>query len=346
MKKIVMSALTLAIAACMSAAPVISASASDDFVCGTALIMKELAERNYEGIRLELPEKKYYKEGEELDLSGGKIYLDDVFLCYMDYTEGCYIEGAEVEVDTHQFISSSIPGVYPIHIRVALNGKEYYGMFCVCVEESEGSDIKIEDVEIGNKAKNIDVSLRVNKTPDKLVYNIGEDLDLTGGIYEYYIHETMEDGTELCACVPGAPMAEILYGEQAWYDDLSLDMSEFDNTKEGVYPIYIKADKEGATAEVSFEVEVKAENAKVDIDDVQIKDDSVLFGDVNLDGKVTISDSVRIMQYVANSQKYDLTDEQKVNADVYNTGDGVTVNDAAAIESYLSGTVDSLPLTF
>ena len=46
------------------------------------------------------------------------------------------------------------------------------------------------------------------------------------------------------------------------------------------------------------------------------------------------------MQYVANSKNYDLTDEQKVNADVYNTGDGVTVNDAAAIESYLSGTVD------
>ena len=191
MKKMIISALTLAIAACMSASPIISASASDDFVCGTPLIMKELAERDYEGIRLELPEKKYYKEGEELDLSDGKIYLDDVFLCYMDYTNGCY-EGSEVEVDTHQFISSSIPGVYPIHIRVALNGKEYYGMFCVCVEESEGSDIEIEDVKIGEDAYEFvcgtpmieqkkEIFTLDIKVPDKKYYQYGEKLDLTGG---------------------------------------------------------------------------------------------------------------------------------------------------------------------
>ena len=338
MKKIVMSALTLAIAACMSAAPVISASASDDFVCGTPLIMKELAERDYEGIRLELPEKKYYKEGEELDLSGGKIYLDDVFLCYMDYTNGCYIEGAEVEVDTHQFISSSIPGVYPINIKVTLNGKEYHKVFCVCVEESEGSDIEIEDVKIGEDAyefvcgtpmieqKKENFTLDI-KVPDKKYYQYGEKLDLTGG--EIYAGDKF-------ICSMTDPTANV-----------EIDTHQFVNSDFGAYPINIKATVDGKNYYGIFCVAVEEpENAEIKLHDIKINDDSVLFGDVNLDGKVTISDSVRIMQYVANSQKYDLTDEQKVNADVYNTGDGVTVNDAAAIESYLSGTVDSLPLTF
>lgn len=338
MKKIVMSALTLAIAACMSAAPVINASASDDFVCGTPLIMKELAERDYEGIRLELPEKKYYKEGEELDLSDGKIYLDDVFLCYMDYTEGCYIEGAKVEVDTHQFISSSIPGVYPINIKVTLNGKEYHKVFCVCVEESEGSDIEIEDVKIGEDAyefvcgtpmieqekENFTLDIKV---PDKKFYAYGESLDLTGG-------QIFIDGHFVCN-MDNLP------------EFVTIDTHQFVNSEFGVYPINIKASIGGEEYYGTFCVSVEEpENAEIKLHDIKINDDSVLFGDVNLDGKVTISDSVRILQYVANSKKYDLTDEQKVNADVYNTGDGVTVNDAATIESYLSGTVDSLPLTF
>ena len=57
-----------------------------------------------------------------------------------------------------------------------------------------------------------------------------------------------------------------------------------------------------------------------------------LLGDANDDKNVSISDSVRILQYLANSQKYALSAQGEFNADIYNTGDGVTGYDAAEIQ--------------
>ena len=71
-----------------------------------------------------------------------------------------------------------------------------------------------------------------------------------------------------------------------------------------------------------------------------------LWGDANLDGKVSISDSVRILQYIANRSKYNLEGEALLNADVYNNGDGVTGNDAAAIQRYDAGITKSLPESY
>ncbi len=70
-----------------------------------------------------------------------------------------------------------------------------------------------------------------------------------------------------------------------------------------------------------------------------------LLGDVNLDGFVTISDSVAILQYIANKDKYSLTDTARANADVYNVGDGITAKDALAIQKLDSGIITSLPET-
>ena len=68
-----------------------------------------------------------------------------------------------------------------------------------------------------------------------------------------------------------------------------------------------------------------------------------LLGDVNLDGKVTISDSVAILQYLANKDKYSLTAVARANADVYNPGDGITGNDALSIQKLDSNVITSLP---
>ena len=71
--------------------------------------------------------------------------------------------------------------------------------------------------------------------------------------------------------------------------------------------------------------------------------DDVLYGDANLDGKVSISDAVRILQYVANVTKYDLSNKAKNNADVNERGNGVTAKDAAAIQKFDAGVIDKLP---
>ena len=72
-------------------------------------------------------------------------------------------------------------------------------------------------------------------------------------------------------------------------------------------------------------------------------DSKELAGDANLDGKVSISDAVAILQHLANSTKYPLDETAKKNADVYNRGDGVTGNDAASIQRYDAGVVTALP---
>lgn len=56
-----------------------------------------------------------------------------------------------------------------------------------------------------------------------------------------------------------------------------------------------------------------------------------LSGDADCDDKVTINDAVLIMQSIANPDKYQLTEQGIVNADVFGDGDGVTISDATAI---------------
>ena len=56
------------------------------------------------------------------------------------------------------------------------------------------------------------------------------------------------------------------------------------------------------------------------------------FGDTNLDGAVNISDAVLIMQSIANPDEFELSEQGRINGDVYNNGDGITNNDALIIQ--------------
>ena len=58
---------------------------------------------------------------------------------------------------------------------------------------------------------------------------------------------------------------------------------------------------------------------------------NTLYGDANVDGKVTVADATAILQSIANSDKYALKAQGKINADVVD-GDGVTSKDALAIQ--------------
>ncbi|MBR1591738.1 MAG: carbohydrate-binding protein [Ruminococcus sp.] len=71
----------------------------------------------------------------------------------------------------------------------------------------------------------------------------------------------------------------------------------------------------------------------------------VLYGDANCDDKVTISDAVRILQYLANSLQYDLEPQGKINGDVDGAA-GITGKDAAVIQACDAGIYkqEDLPL--
>ncbi|MBR6986084.1 MAG: endo-1,4-beta-xylanase [Ruminococcus sp.] len=67
------------------------------------------------------------------------------------------------------------------------------------------------------------------------------------------------------------------------------------------------------------------------------------FGDVTLDGSVGLSDALAILQYVANAQKFPLSEKAINNGDVYNRGDGITAADALSIQKYDAKVITKLP---
>ena len=80
---------------------------------------------------------------------------------------------------------------------------------------------------------------------------------------------------------------------------------------------------------------------------------SIKYGDSNCDGQIDMSDAVLIMQSLSNPDKYGLegsdpthiTEWGMQNADCFNTGDGVTNEDALAIQMLKLEMIDSLPFS-
>ena len=70
-------------------------------------------------------------------------------------------------------------------------------------------------------------------------------------------------------------------------------------------------------------------------ENVQILDvDTKRSGDANEDGVTNMADAVLIMQSLSNPSEYKLTEKGKFNADICNTGDGVTAMDALQIQMW------------
>ena len=65
-----------------------------------------------------------------------------------------------------------------------------------------------------------------------------------------------------------------------------------------------------------------------------------LYGDANCDGNMNMADDVMIMQSIAAPDKYKMIPQGEFNADVANTGDGITNQDANAIQRKLLGLTD------
>ena len=70
----------------------------------------------------------------------------------------------------------------------------------------------------------------------------------------------------------------------------------------------------------------------------------ILWGDVNVDGTVDIADVVAAAAFVGDSTKNPVSAQGLKNGDVQNNGDGLTANDALAIQQYLAGSIAELPV--
>lgn len=97
------------------------------------------------------------------------------------------------------------------------------------------------------------------------------------------------------------------------------------------------------TTTTTTKITATSENTTTTVTTAEVSGDNVVCGDANLDGNVTISDAVAILQYLANSEKFPLDEQARKNADADGEA-GVTGKDAAAIQLYDAGVVKKLPL--
>jgi hypothetical protein len=66
----------------------------------------------------------------------------------------------------------------------------------------------------------------------------------------------------------------------------------------------------------------------------------IIDGDANNDSAVSIADAAAILQYIANPDKYGLSEKGMMQADVVGNGNGITVDDAIAIQKLDAKIID------
>lgn len=188
----------------------------------------------------------------------------------------------------------------------------------------------------------------------------------------YYVEVTLPDGRAVLPVSEGMQQCEILiafvypdYGS-GW--DASNDFSnqeiigksgtaDEEGTIKGIVtkyiPVYINGElyygeePDGTSAGGNISpVEPVDSTTSSDKPAPTTKDEDIVFGDANCDGKTEIADATLILQMMTNKDEYHLTDEGMNNADVCDRGDGVTASDALSIMKLDAGVIDSLPESY
>ncbi len=191
---------------------------------------------------------------------------------------------------------------------------DYYNLLLNIVDKETGKhipDVKFKVTAVSKKDSSLTKSLNATTSDKTYKLNFGES-DI------HFIHEadcsieivSVPDGY----AIPASPAAT------------------FDFSK--------------ATPEVTIKLESTAKTSTTQPSNEKGK--VTLYGDANLDNKVTIADAVAILQSIANKDKYSLKPDGAANADVYNNGDGITGNDALTIQQVDAGKykASDLPVSF
>ncbi len=105
--------------------------------------------------------------------------------------------------------------------------------------------------------------------------------------------------------------------------------------------LYVNSDTPGTPAETTTTAPVTTTAPQTTTLPV---DDGRKYGDANCDGAVDIADAVLLKCYLINGTKYTLSDEGAKNADVFETGSGLNVQDALAIQKYVLKLETELPI--
>ncbi|MDE5763682.1 MAG: leucine-rich repeat protein [Ruminococcus sp.] len=117
------------------------------------------------------------------------------------------------------------------------------------------------------------------------------------------------------------------------YDSIDTVCNGFDDDRNGYFNGTI-CGYENSTAQAyaekyGYNFEAIKENEKPE----------TLLGDANCDGEISVADATLILQYCGNKDKYNLTEQGKINADIDGTA-GISAVDALMIQQYDAGIIN------
>ena len=254
-----------------------------------------------------LPDKLEYKLGEKLDLTGGMAFAGGQYddgsgniMCWDDFEQPM----TYYEVDDSAF-NSDVPGFYPIYLTCKGQLESDVVSFNVLVGELP-TTLPPETTEPAQQE-----TFFVFHRPNKIYYNLGENLDLSGGYAwtQYWNGDSYVDLTEK------VPLTD---------SSITIDDSEYDNTKPGVYTIRVNKyydfsvvvlDENGNPPE-GIPAPTEATDGTISVAPTTIT--TLTGNDLNGDGSEDILDIITINKYMLGI--YRLSDSALAFADV--NGDG------------------------
>jgi hypothetical protein len=278
-----------------------------------------------------LPDKLVYNIGEELDFTGGSATAQGLYNGVNWDTSNQPLDSEHFKIDASEF-DNQTPGIYTIYVFNA-TGKRACTSFEVEVIEKAvvtttapviADNTIVYTSTTGQSYSTGSVS--ISKLPDKVVYNIGEELDFTGGTISG------------CGSTSSGGNWDIFSAPITGY---TIDSSEFNNQKPGMYTIYVSFGKYYTAFTVTV---VRGDNSTTTTTTTTATTadiPEVIYGDANCDGVVDIADIAIVKCYLINSEKYSMTSKGLKNADVQGNENGINVNDAIAIQKYVLGIIDS-----
>lgn len=264
-----------------------------------------------------------YYPGQELNFEGGLIASAG------HYKDGRSWDNGNQPFEFYQIDASEFdntkPGTYNIYITVEGISRSETLVYPVTVVEDnidltdpygqivpretvniEGTTDPYEDIQettlpLPTETEPEHISFYITQMPDKTEYQIGEELDLTGGV------------AFACGSIPGQIDWDAFYQP---FDHYEVDDHEFDSSVPGTYNIYLTCKGVTRSETISFEVTVAGGKTETATTPTETNAPAArkVRGDVNGDGGRNIMDVVITNKFIAGVRK--LTKDEEKAADV------------------------------
>ena len=264
--------------------------------------------------------------------------------------------------DKYLYIKSNMPTgskapVYNLQFKNPENGENYWLYYasngfvyfnhssydgCMCKWQGDTVEFRIPfgdtmGIKAGSKIENLRIFLQDSGNEWKLMgditapeYTIPKDFMVYSAPYEIRLREGAYYSAEVRHALEKAKYQWYHDGEELkGMNDKIIYLENVSKSDKGTYSVkIISADGTEKIADIFSVAEIISENPQ-----------KIIYGDANDDGNVSVSDAVKILQYLANSETYPLTEQGKINGDVDGV-DGITGKDAYYIQLYDAGATE------